>query len=562
MNFIPAHALKQSRYPAAIAAGLLLACSFPQTGIAGFAWIAPGLMLAAALGKSRGESFRIGYVAGLAHYLASLHWLLFIPVTGFPILGWAALCAYLALYPAAWVWLASSQISNLKSQIPDAKPEGAWLDAIRELGSCGWSRRMVWTLSSAALWVGLEMTLTRLLGGFPWNLLGVSQYRILPLIQVASITGVYGVSFLVVWTSASLLCAAAAILGRPDARSPWMAEIILPFAVILGLFIAGIHRLRQDPAATRELNITLVQPSIPQTLIWNPAENTNRFGQVLELSKRALTEETELLIWPEAALPEFNEASFQAVTELVRSHRVWMIFGADDVEPRPGAGTNDYNVFNAAYLFDPEGRCVSVYRKRSLVIFGEYIPLVRWLPFVKWLTPVQDSFTPGDRAVPFDLALQDARPREPGVPPLPQARTSVLICFEDVFPGLGREAAGPDADFLVNLTNDGWFGEGAAQWQHAANAEFRAIENGLPLVRCTNTGLTGWFDAYGRLREIFLDNQGSIYGPGFMNVKIPLRAPGEKPPPTFYREHGDWFGWGCAAIAAAAALRAVVKRNP
>ena len=109
-------------------------------------------MLAAALGKSRGESFRIGYVAGLAHYLASLHWLLFIPVTGFPILGWVALCAYLALYPAAWVWLASSQISNFKSEISTAKPGTTWLDAIRELGSRGWSRRMVkrtqWSWSS------------------------------------------------------------------------------------------------------------------------------------------------------------------------------------------------------------------------------------------------------------------------------------------------------------------------------------------------------------------------------------------------------------------------------
>ena len=123
--------------------------------------------------------------------------------------------------------------------------------------------------------------------------------------------------------------------------------------------------------------------------------------------------------------------------------------------------------------------------------------------------------------------------------------TSTLICFEDVFPQLAREYVQDDTDFLVNLTNDGWFGDGAAQWQQAAAAIFRAVENGLPLVRCSNNGLTCWADASGRLHDIFKNPAGSVYGPGAVTIEIPV---GEKREPTFYNRHGDWFGWVCVGI--------------
>jgi apolipoprotein N-acyltransferase len=122
----------------------------------------------------------------------------------------------------------------------------------------------------------------------------------------------------------------------------------------------------------------------------------------------------------------------------------------------------------------------------------------------------------------------------------------VLICFEDIFPHLAREYADDDTDFLVNLTNNGWFGDSAAQWQHAAGAVFRAVENGVPLVRCANNGITGWIDAHGRLRQIFRTPAGSEYGAGAITLEIPL--PAQKSAPTFYQRHGDWFGWICAVI--------------
>jgi apolipoprotein N-acyltransferase len=209
-----------------------------------------------------------------------------------------------------------------------------------------------------------------------------------------------------------------------------------------------------------------------------------------------------------------------------------MIIGADDAEFTP----TETNYFNASFLIGPDGKLANSYHKRGLVIFGEYIPLERWLPFIKWFTPITGSYTAGDQAVQFKLD---------------RAQTSVLICFEDVFPHLARKSVEPDTDFLVNITNDGWFGEGAAQWQQAAAATFRTVENGVPLIRCANTGITCWIDANGRWREVFKDDKSSVYGVGFMISTIPFPA---KHPQTFYNQHGDWFGWACVAFASLTVL--------
>src|SRR2546421_9172447 len=183
--------------------------------------------------------------------------------------------------------------------------------------------------------------------------------------------------------------------------------------------------------------------------------------------------------------------------------------GSDDTELLTDGKTREF--YNSSFLISPRGELMEGYRKRSLVIFGEYIPMVRWLPFMKLFTPIPGGFTPGERPVQFHL---------------PEVYTQVapLICFEDAFPQLGRDASQPDTDFLVNMTNDGWFGESAAPWQHAMTALFRTIENRIPLVRCTNNGLTCWIDSQGRLRQICRDSLGTIYGPGIMTAEIPLLA--------------------------------------
>lgn len=433
--------------------------------------------------------------------------------------------------------------------------------------NAGWSQRAGWAISCAALWVALEMVISRFLGGFPWNLLGASQYRMIPMIQFASVTGIYGVSFLVVWASVSLLNASLMILRQPGLRSLWTVEIILPMVALGGAFAFGFHRLQSAPVPAHQLKATLVQPSIPQTLIWNQENDAARFRNLVQLSEQALTNHPDVLIWPEAAVPGFarwDTKIYPAITNLAISRHVWLIIGSDDVALLQHPTDSDrYDYFNASFLVNPQGEFVARYRKRKLVIFGEYIPLEHSLPFVKWLTPITGSYTPGEKPVPFEMNwavkelrinnLEDSKSPAEDLP-LKSARTSVLICFEDTFPQLARGDVKPDTDFLVNLTNDGWFGRGAAQWQQAASAIFRAVENGVPLVRCANTGLTCWIDSFGRIRQIFTDKEGTIYGPGFLTVEIPLLAPDQKPPPTFYNQHGDWFGWGCTVLAAIAVV--------
>jgi apolipoprotein N-acyltransferase len=395
------------------------------------------------------------------------------------------------------------------------------------------------------------MLIARLFTGFPWNPLGASQYQLTPLIQIASVTGVYGVSFLVVWTSLSLLSAGLMIILRPTNRSAWAGEIILPILAIAAVLHYGFRQLAHDPAPDRTLKVTLVQPSIPQTLIWDTSRDLERFRDLIALSEQALTNRPDLLIWPEAAVPSFarwDTNLYPAITNLVRRHRVWLILGADDLgRPEHPAGPDDFEYYNASFLVSPDGQFVSRYIKRTLVVFGEYIPIVRWLPFLKWFTPIGDGFTSGDAPVPFNLTQ-------------PDVKIAPLICFEDIFPNLARDATDDDTDLLVNLTNNGWFGESAAQWQHAAAAFFRAIENRRPLLRCCNNGLTGWIDPHGRLRQDFRDDRGTIYGPGTLTLDHPPPAPGQRSPPTFYQRHGNLFGWTCVALAALAFLPRLLRR--
>lgn len=524
------------RYPLAIIAGLLLAGAFPKFGIAGLAWIAPGLMLAAALGATGKQAFRVGFVAGFAFWLGSLYWLLLIPVAWFPILGWLALAAYCALFQAVWVWLSWKFL-------PSCVPQ----PAIRDFESVSRLSRLRWSLWCAVLWVALEMVRCRFLSGFPWSLLGASQFEMTPLLQISSITGVYGVSFLIIWTSASLLSAAMLLSSRPrqDAeafnqpqplRPPRHVagyDVFPPLLAVAIVFATGYHRMTHVPESTRSIRITTIQPSIPQTMIWDWSANEQRFADLLALSERALSNQTDALLWPEAALPELNNESFAAITNLAARHKVWFIFGADDVVLRPGAtNEQDVLVYNGAWMLSPRGLIAGDYHKLRLVIFGEYIPLADALPFVKWLTPITGSFSPGTNAAQFHLRDLDVK-------------AAPLICFEDCFPQ-ARMHVTNDTDLLVNLTNDGWFGESAEQWQHAANAVFRAIENGVPLVRSCNNGLTCWIDPQGRIRDVFRDEHGTIYGAGFATFTIPLPATPRQA--TFYNRHGDVFGWACVAI--------------
>ncbi len=558
------------RYRLAALAGLLLSLAFPKFDVAGLAWIAPGLALAAAAGFSGGAAFRIGLIAGLVYHLSTLYWLLLIPMglpwKGVVVLGWIALSAYLALFQGLWVWLAWKICPARSAGLRTGESEEAVLTAtgrfsvdkgtvesLRTLTLLSWRARFIWCLSVAALWVACEMVQARFLTGFPWGLLGVSQYRMLPIIQVAGVTGVYGVSFLLIWFSCSLLCAATLLLCNPAARRTWMADLFVPILTVAILFAMGMHRVLHTAAAPRQIKVALIQPSIPQTMIWDESEAMTRFEQVLEWSGKALGEQPrpDLLVWPEAAVPGFflwdtnvykGKSIYDWITGFARDHQIWMVMGADDAEPLPD---HKVNYYNSSFLINPEGEVLAKYRKRRLVIFGEYVPFSRWLPFLTKMVQSEGEFTPGDKPVAFRLNSLNVV-------------TSVLICFEDIFPHLTREYVQSDTDFLLNLTNNGWFGESAAQWQHAASAVFRAIENNLPLVRCANNGLTCWVDRRGNMHNVYYADSKNIYKAGYKIVDVPVGS-SEKYAPTFYRKHGDLFGWLCCGVAGIAAVRVQLR---
>jgi apolipoprotein N-acyltransferase len=327
------------------------------------------------------------------------------------------------------------------------------------------------------------------------------------------------------------------VLQRAGQPRRWAGEVALPLLLgaVVGAFGVAQTLAPGVPAETPRLKLALVQPSIPQQWIWAPEERSRRFQQLLAMSERALAEKPDVLVWPEAATPGYirwETNVYQPITNLLARQATWLILGADDFTLRRDTKEPEIaESYNSAMLLSPQGEFRGVYHKRRLVIFGEYLPFHRWLPFLERWTGL-GSFTPGRDPVPFVL-------------PEHKAKTSVLICFEDVFPHLTREYVEEDTDFLLNLTNNGWFGESAAQWQHAANAVFRAVENGLPLVRCANNGLTCWVDAQGRMQSVAFADGTSVYGVGIKMVAVPLLGRNRRA--TYYWRHGDVFGWSCVA---------------
>ncbi len=527
------------RLALALGGGLAMDLAFPNWDVAGLGWIGPGLLLVAGLGCSSKAAFGYGFAGGVAFFLGSLSWLLRIPAPAGAVAAWVLLGLYCSLYPGIWVCLAVKAL-------PMA-PETGRYPALASLGGLSWTRRTVWCLWCATLWVGLEMARGRFLTGFPWNFLGTSQFKMLPIIQLAAWTGVYGISFLMVWFSAAALGAVGVFARNPARNRPWAAEMILPLLTVSVITALGFNRMARGatektaPDGRPGLKLAMIQPAIPQTLIWDRAGEGARFQKLLSMSETALAGRPDVLIWPEGVMPPWTLENFNAITNLAATHKVWIILAADDGEQtREG---NKY--YNAAFLFGPNGRFITTYRKQRLVIFGEYIPLVRWLPFIRHFTPIQGGYEAGDRAGEFRLSE-------------PEARLGVFICFEDAFPDATRAFVKPATDILLNLTNDGWFGEGDEQWQHAAMSVFRAVENGVRLVRSTNNGVTCWIDEWGRVRR-FLAEQGRIYNPGIFTAEIPI-SPGSARRPTYYNRQGDAFGWLCLGLSAAWAARRSIPR--
>ncbi|HUD83841.1 MAG TPA: hypothetical protein VMQ67_10075, partial [Candidatus Saccharimonadales bacterium] len=296
------HSPAARRYGTAAVGGLLLSTAFAPAEIAGAAWVAPGLILFCALGATGAAAFRAGFVAGLAHFLSSLYWLLAMPFAwhGIPLapgLAWLALSAYCALFFALWVWFCWRIFPG-----DIARPGFPLLTVIDKFVSTPVWKRAGWAILCASAWTALEFARGLFLSGFPWNFLGVSQYRLLPVIQLASITGVYGVTFLVVWFSVAIGSAILVLARNPTLQRGW-GDVALPLLTLTWVVGFGMSKCLSAPLPARQLRVALVQPSIPQTLIFDPGADAERFGEVIALSERALESKADVLVWPESAVP-------------------------------------------------------------------------------------------------------------------------------------------------------------------------------------------------------------------------------------------------------------------
>lgn len=533
---------------AAVFIGLLLGFAFPSPGAASLGWVAPGLL---ALLLIRGgplcepkpastlfqhsasiPAFRLGWIAGFSFWLLTLRWLLFMPFPSGAILGWLSLSAYLACYMGLWSWLLQRAANRM--------------------------RLFRLSLFGASVWIALEWVRGWLFSGFAWNMLGVSQYENIPLAQMASWSGVYGISFLMVAFSISWIMGACDWIYslkssgalKEDMRERFLGLFSTRYfkegvfwLLLLCLLIAwGSHSVKKKSHLSlsqtqMKFSIALIQPGIPQTLLWDSEINEKRFQELLQTTRDLVeTNHIDLLVWPEAAVPGYIRYDLEVskqISQLAVDLRAPIIFCSDDIEPDPkNPEKNRY--LNCAFLMDEEGNLIERYAKRHLVIFGEYVPLYDYLPFLKFFTPITGNYSTGKQAKAFPWPSQ-------------QHPISPLICFEDVFHEEVRKHALGSPSALIYLVNAGWFKESSAQWQHLANAQFRSIENALPAIRCTQNGISCWIDRAGRIHEIFQDPTGNPYGSGGQIIRVPVAELFVDTPPTFYRRAGNLFVW-CSVL--------------
>ena len=449
----------------ALLSGVLLTLSFPSVGHPALSWVAlVPLVVVVARAPSAFVAWRLGLVTGVVHFAGMIYWIPSVMVTFGGLstaVAWlihAAFVGYLALFPSLFAL------------------------ALWAVGQRLGARAILWT---PVFWVTSELGRLHLFTGFPWELLGYSQAEVLPVAQLASVTGVLGLSALVALVNGALAFGAVAA-----GRRRWcpLAVALGVVAVCVGLRMARLAAGRLLHSGTA-IRVAAVQGNIAQDEKWVPERAERNLGRYLDLTEIAVDAGASLVVWPEASTPFVFELDPRAelVKALVRERRVHLLFGTTDVaRPSPPGHASPAPYYNAAVMLDPRGETAGVYRKQHLVPWGEYVPLRDLLFFLSPLVTKVGGFSAGDRSatLPFD-----------------GAEIGTAICYEIIYPGLVRELAVEGSQLLTTVTNDAWFGQTAAPHQHFQMATLRAIEQGRFLVRAANTGISAVVDPYGRVLD-------------------------------------------------------------
>ncbi|MCK4283464.1 MAG: apolipoprotein N-acyltransferase, partial [Candidatus Brocadiae bacterium] len=440
------------------------------------------------------------------------------------------------------------------------------------------NQRVLWPLLAAFLWTGLELVRAELGPGFPWLFLGYTQYRFSGLLQLAALGGVYAVSFVVFLVNASVAALVAAVLRGPSGAArtfPAGHCLMLAFSAALTIACAGAGYAVRDGIAMREGPVVgIVQQNIPRLVaeIFDERktmedvyrERESEVQVAAQLTAGLRERGVRLIVWPETTVPlplDVPSEMFVQDRERLLQERIlsylrqlgsdmdcWFLIGAPSClarsVTRPGSllyGVEAREEFgNSAVFLSPQAEYVDRYDKMRLVPFGEYIPLRDVLPFLSAFTPIPRELTPGEEEVIFSLP-----PGEGNEP----VRFGALICYEDVFADLTRSFRRKGADFLVNLTDEGWYPIPGELGQHLPMAVFRAVETRTTVVRAANTGISCFINPVGEVYERLEPwTEGALSAPlQLCDVVTP------------YVQYGDAFGLMCLVLAFA--LLAVLARS-
>ena len=476
----------------AVLSGLMLTASFAPIDLDWIAWISLIPLLLSLRDKSSMVVFQLGLIAGLSHYLTLIYWIIAV-LSSYgnlhPILALGALlllCLYLALYTALFALI--------------------WNSFKKDRLSSFWG---------AIVWVVLEYARCYAMTGFPWCLLGYTQYLRLPVIQISDIAGVYGISFVIVLVN--LVLYNTLFGARTKKKKSARLEIILTSFLIGLILIYGFHRVKvkaEMGTHGKGIRLTIVQGNIDQSIKWNPEFQEKTVALYANLSVESGGFEPHLIIWPETAVPFYfqdNSPLSKEVFRVPEKTRSILLFGS----PAYIRDKSRIRYYNRAYIISEE-RVFDYYDKVHLVPFGEYVPLKRYLPFVHRLVPAAGDFSPGRNPKPIGT---------------PYLQTGVIICFEAIFPDISRNHATHGAQLLVNLTNDAWFGRTSAPYQHLSMAVLRCVENGLPMARAANTGISAVILASGEIIS-----RSELFAREVLRKELNLNQN-----KTFYSQCGDIF---------------------
>jgi apolipoprotein N-acyltransferase len=459
------------------------------------------------------EAFLLAYVCGILWYAGTCYWIYGVmhqyggvnTPAGIGIL--ILFCLYLALYHGLFGLLSSLLI-----------------------GSSPFNLRAL--LLSPVVWVAVELARTRITG-FPWDLLGTTQVDNIPLSRIASVTGVYGLSFEIVLVNAAF---AAAFLVQREKRKR------LVLATIVAAAVLQVGRLVPVPAIPADHTAVLVQANVPIL------EGSNWTKEYFNQTLRDLTEVSldshgspsrpDLIVWPENPAPFYTSDPLfrEAVSNVARQSSAWVLVGSIGIRNASATPEQPTEIYNSASLVSSNGDWVSRYDKVHLVPFGEYVPFKQVFSFAGGLTKEVGDFSRGTSRAPLDAG---------------GTKLGVFICYESIFPDEVRQFAGNGAQMLVNISNDGWYGDSGAYAQHLKQSRMRAVENNRWLLLDTNTGVTAVIDPNGR-----------IVASGPRKTRTAMRAPyALSNSTTFYTRHGDWFAYLCAIISVAALFMRLLRHK-